>query len=84
MLTPLCFAPKGCKKSLRDRCYFAEVMFATIAFAISKDDLMPRVLTKNEVTVNDAHEYNHIEGEPYHFSTKVWYQPTVIEHLYGF
>ena len=31
---------------------------------------MPLILTQNEVTVNDAHDWKDIEGEQYHYPTK--------------
>ena len=31
---------------------------------------MPLILTQNEVTVNDAHDWKDIEGEQYHYLTK--------------
>tara|TARA_R110002051_G_scaffold111308_1_gene183936 strand:+ start:3478 stop:4395 length:918 start_codon:yes stop_codon:yes gene_type:complete len=38
---------------------------------------MPLILTQNEVTVNDAHDWNDIEGEQYHYPTK--YRNKIIE-----
>jgi hypothetical protein len=38
---------------------------------------LPLILTQNEVTVNDAHDWKDIEGEQYHYPTK--YRNKVIE-----
>ena len=43
----------------------------------SRKMIMPLILTQNEVTVNDAHDWNDIEGEQYHYPTK--YRNKVIE-----
>ena len=31
---------------------------------------MPLILTQNEITLNDAHDWNDIEGVQYHYPTK--------------